>query len=63
MLEDLTFDPSGDRGTRFGWRVHYRPAAVMRLVHPIARSFFGRMLHDSMAGLARYVKAHPSRPS
>ena len=60
MLEDLTFEPSGDRGTRFAWRVHYRPATVMRLVHPIARPIFGGMFKASIDGLARYIKAHPT---
>jgi hypothetical protein len=59
MLEDLTFEPEGS-GTRFTWRVHYRPALLMRAVHPIGRRIFGGMFKESGEGLARYVKAHPT---
>jgi uncharacterized protein YndB with AHSA1/START domain len=60
MLEDLTFEPAGDRGTRFTWRAHYRPSLAMRLVHPIGRRIFGGIFTESIAGLARYIKAHPT---
>jgi uncharacterized protein YndB with AHSA1/START domain len=58
MLEDLTFEPAGHRGTRFTWRIHYRTSLPMRLIHPLGRRIFGGMFKTSGEGLARYVKAH-----
>ena len=59
MVEDMTFEPAGDRATRFHWVVHYRPTTLMRLVHPIARMIFAEMFRATTENLARWAKAHP----
>jgi uncharacterized protein YndB with AHSA1/START domain len=55
MAEDLQFEPSGTDSTWLRWRAVYEPAPVMRLLHPFARSIFGKMFRASLDGLANYV--------
>ena len=59
MVEDLTFEPVGDRATRMTWRAHYEPSLLMKIIHPIGRMIFSELFKSSAEGLARYVKAHP----
>jgi uncharacterized protein YndB with AHSA1/START domain len=59
MAEDIRFEPLGEDKTRIVWTVHYRPRLLMRAVHPIARSIFGKMFAGAAQGLARYATEHP----
>jgi len=56
MLEDMTFEPSGDGGTRFVWTVHYTPSSLMRPIHGVVRKMFGGMFKASIEGLRRYTE-------
>jgi uncharacterized protein YndB with AHSA1/START domain len=58
MVEDIQLSKLDDERTRLAWRVHYRPALAFRLVHPVARTVFGKMFSASTAGLTRYAAAH-----
>jgi uncharacterized protein YndB with AHSA1/START domain len=58
MVEDLHFQALNENQTRFVWRVHYRPRAVVRVFHPILRAVFGKLFAASTHGLARYVTTH-----
>jgi uncharacterized protein YndB with AHSA1/START domain len=55
MAEDLQFEPSGKGSTWLRWRAVYTPAPLMRIVHPVARTIFGKMFRASLDGLNRYV--------
>ena len=59
MIEDLSFEPVGERATRFTWTAYYAPSLLMRLIHPIGRMIFGELFRSTAEGLARYAKAHP----
>jgi uncharacterized protein YndB with AHSA1/START domain len=59
MVEDMQFAPAGDGKTKLVWRVHYKPAAIFSLIHPVARKVFGGMFAKSLEGLTRYAEAHP----
>jgi hypothetical protein len=55
MVEDMSFEPADNGGTRFIWNVHYTPSMLMRPVHGIARKLFGGMFETSIEGLRRYT--------
>jgi uncharacterized protein YndB with AHSA1/START domain len=60
MVEDMQLSRLDEKRTRLTWRVHYRPAFAFRLVHPVARSIFGRMFSAGAAGLTKYAGTHAS---
>ena len=59
MVEDFRVDDSSEGKTHFTWTVHYRPAWIMRPIHPIARMIFSDMFSKSTKGLAAWTAAHP----
>ena len=59
MVEDLQFTPLDGGRTRMIWRAHYRPALVMRLLHPLVRWNFSKLFSATCKDLARYAEEHP----
>jgi uncharacterized protein YndB with AHSA1/START domain len=53
MVEDIQLERLGPNKTRLFYRVHYAPTMLMRLVHPLAREFFGKMFRDAVRNIAR----------
>jgi uncharacterized protein YndB with AHSA1/START domain len=54
LLEDLRFEPLGDR-TRFRWTLHYTPAPLLKAIHPLGRRLLGKRLAATAYGLAAYA--------
>jgi uncharacterized protein YndB with AHSA1/START domain len=57
MLEEMVLEPLGEGRTRLVWRVHYRPALLMRALHPIVRAVYARIFRAAARGIARVAKA------
>jgi uncharacterized protein YndB with AHSA1/START domain len=57
MLEEMVLEPLGEGRTRLVWRVHYRPALLMKLTHPIVRAVYRRIFTSAARGLARVAGA------
>ena len=60
MMEDMTFEAVGEKGTRLVWTVHYEPTLVMRPFLPVAKMVFTKMFRTSLAGLVKYAGKHPT---
>jgi hypothetical protein len=60
MVEEISLSPSGDGGTRIRWGLYYAPSLSLRLLHPLARAVFDKMLRDSVQALRGYVTAQRS---
>lgn len=57
MLEEMILSPLGEGRTRLVWRVHYRPAMLMRVLHPIVRAVYARIFRAAARGIARVASA------
>lgn len=56
ILEDFKLSPS-EGGCRITWTLNYDPVWFARLLHPILRLAFGKMLGEACDGLERYLRA------
>lgn len=55
MAEDIQLTPSGDNSTLMSYRIYYDPKPMTRLIHPLVRSYYGRMFKNSMISLQKYI--------
>lgn len=55
MMEDMRLKPTTQGGTRLSYYVFYTPNLLMKLLHPLIRSFYQRMFRKSIANLKSYL--------